>query len=231
MSDDGFAQPQAGHDLDEETLAFQAFVINQLKAGSQPGEIAGMLAEQGMGKAQAGHLVESTQAMLAQLAEAERVDGRGIVMGLLGGLLSAALGGVIWAYLTVATDSEFGFVAWGIGGLCGFAVALFARPKRGTQLQIIAVLSSVLGILGGKYGTLYLLMSEQEGMGELSLFSPELISIFFSLAGEWLSGFDLLWVGLAVVTAWGIPKAGGWGSLAGSHKTTSTQPKSSGWEE
>jgi len=229
MSEDGFDQPPADHDTDAETQAYQAFVINQLKAGSSPGEITEMLAQQGMSKAQAGHLVESTQALLVQLAEAEQVDGRAIVLGLLGGLLAAGLGGVIWAYLTVGTESEFGIVAWGIGGLCGIAVVLFARPKRGAPLQIIAVACSVLGILAGKYGTLYLLLADQPDVGDISLFSPELISFFFEEAGEWLSGFDLLWVGLAVVTAWGIPKAGGFAGLLG-QKTSKPQTQS-GWEE
>lgn len=229
MSDDGFAHSPADHATDAETQAYQAFVINQLKAGSTPGEISGMLTEQGMGKAQAGHLVESTQALLIQLAEAERVDGRGIVLGLLGGAMAAALGAAVWAYVTLASESEFGFIAWGIGGLCGFAVALFARPRRGTPLQLIAVICSVLGILLGKYGWVYLLVSEQAGGEEISFFSPDLISFFFGQAGEWLSGFDLLWIGLAVITAWGIPKAGGFGALTG-NKTPGPQTKT-GWEE
>jgi len=230
MSDDGFSSQQVGADSDQAMQAHQAFVINQLKAGSQPAEITEALAAQGVGRAQAAHLVDSTQALLHTMAEAERVDGRAIVLGALGGALAAAIGAAVWAYATAATKSEFGFIAWGIGGLCGFAVALFARPRRGAPLQMIAVVCSVLGILLGKYGWVYLMASEQTAADGTALpfFSPDLIDFFFANAGEWLSGFDLLWIGLAVVTAWGIPKAGGFGGLLG--KAQAGPRPGTGWK-
>jgi hypothetical protein len=97
---------------------------------------------------------------------------------------------------------------------------LLAKPARGRALQVVAVLASVLGIVGGKYATFYLMAKEYaeqeagaEAAAEIQLLSPELISMFFGGVAEWFSAFDLLWVGLAVVTAWGIPKSGGLGKL------------------
>ncbi len=219
MTDDGFDQaPQERQP--EEVEAYRDFVVNQLRAGTEPAQIIELLVEQGVGRGQASYLVDSTQSLLVEAVAAEQVTGQAILLGAVGGLLAAALGGAVWALVVAGTESEFGLIAWGIGGLCGFAVVLFARGKKGVPLQIVAVVSSLLGILGGKYGMVYLAIkeyAEQEAGAEeaanLPFFSPDLIEAFFTHAGGWLSGFDLLWVGLAVFTAWGIPKAGGLGGM------------------
>ncbi len=224
MADDGFMGPASSHSgedqLTEQEQRLHAWVVHQLAAGSEVPDIQQALVEQGLSRSRAAYLVEHTQASLQQAAAAEQISGRSLVLGALGGLAAAAVGAAIWAWLTVATDSEFGAVAWGIGGLCGFAVMLLAKPARGRALQVVAVLASVLGIVGGKYGTFYMLAKEYaaqeagaEAAAEIQLLSPELISMFFGSIAEWFSAFDLLWVGLAVITAWGIPKSGGLGKL------------------
>lgn len=217
MTDDGFSSPQT-NETSEEADQHRPFVINQLRAGAEPTAVVETLIGQGVSRSQASYLVESSQAAIMDIATAEQVDGRAIALGTVGGVLGASLGGAIWAMITVGTDSEFGLIAWGIGGLCGFAVALFARPKRGTPLQVVAVITSVLGIAIGKYGTFYLMarnyLEEHGGdPADISAFSPDFIGAFFGTLPEMLSGFDLIFVGLAVVTAWGIPKAGGLASL------------------
>ncbi len=224
MADDGFMSPaasQGGQDeLSEEEQRLQAWAAHQLAAGSELPDIQQELEEQGLSRSRAAYLVDRTRASLQQAAEAEQITGRALILGAVGGLAAAALGAAIWAWLTVATDSEFGALAWGIGGLCGFAVMLLAKPARGRALQVVAVLASVLGIVGGKYATFYMLAKEYaaqeagaEAAAEIQLLSPELISMFFGSIAEWFSAFDLLWVGLAVFTAWGIPKSGGLGKL------------------
>ena len=49
------------------------------------------------------------------------------------------------------SDYEVGFVAWGIGFVAGSAVVLATRGAKGPRLQVIAVVSALLGILLGKY--------------------------------------------------------------------------------
>ena len=139
-----------------------------------------------------------------------------LVPATVAGLLAAAIGGAAWAGIVILTDYEVGFVAWGIGALCGFAVAALAGNARGVPLQIIAVVASVLGIAAGKYVTFHHFLKAfveeeagAEAVAEMSLFSPEVIQIFTDNIGSMLSGFDIIWVLLAVGTAWGIPKASG----------------------
>jgi hypothetical protein len=85
----------------------------------------------------------------------------------------------------------------------GFAVAAVARA-RGPALQAVAVVCALLGILLGKYLSYALVLQEEaDAQGvDIGLFSGEMRSFFredLELVFGW---FDLLWIGLAVFTAW-----------------------------
>jgi hypothetical protein len=96
------------------------------------------------------------------------------------------------------TEYETGLVAWAIGGLAGFAVARAAGARRGLPLQVIAVVAALLGILFGKYGT-FAYFERRPGQ---AYWDRELIDLFFSNLDFVFDWFDLLFVGLAVFTAW-----------------------------
>jgi hypothetical protein len=90
---------------------------------------------------------------------------------------------------------------------------MFARGRKGLPLQLVAVVSAALGIFIGKYFTFYSALkayaAEEFGaevVAQMSMLSPGVIQIFAESLGAMVSGFDALWVVLAVVTAWGIPK-------------------------
>jgi hypothetical protein len=78
-----------------------------------------------------------------------------ILPALFGGGLAAAVGGSIWGLIVSLTGYVIGYMALGIGLLCGYAVVLFSRGGKGMPLQVVAVLSSVLGIAIGKYATFF----------------------------------------------------------------------------
>ena len=190
-----------------------AFVIEQMKAGADNSAISQKLVEMGIDKGDAMELVESIYAQVLKAAEEEQFTGSSIMPALVGGGLGAVVGGVIWGLIVIGTGYVIGFMAWGIGLLSGFAVVLFSKGRRGTPLQIIAVLSSVLGIAVGKYVTFFHFFKEAilkkygaEIASNVSIFSEELIYIFIDGIGSMVSGFDILWVVLAVITAWRIPK-------------------------
>jgi hypothetical protein len=167
----------------------------------------------GVDKGDAIELVESIYAQVLKTVEEEQFTGSSIMPALVGGGLGAVIGGVIWGLIVIGTGYVIGFMAWGIGLLSGFAVVLFSKGRRGTPLQIIAVLSSVLGIAVGKYVTFFHFFKEAilkkygaEIASNVSIFSEEVIYIFIDGIGSMVSGFDILWVILAVITAWRIPK-------------------------
>jgi len=124
-----------------------------------------------------------------------------ITLPALGALLAALIGGAIWAAIVVQTNYELGLIAWAIGGLAGYAVVKL-NPGQCTGVhQGIAVIASLLGILLGKYFAFgYIFTESFEG-----IFEGELFSLFINNLGEFFGAMDIVFVILAVLTAWRIP--------------------------
>jgi hypothetical protein len=124
------------------------------------------------------------------------------------GLVAAIAGGVVWALIVRWTDYEIGFVAWGIGFLVGTAVVFGARNARGVPFQVVAVVLALAGIVIGKY--LAFVWVGQDELGafgfDLAVFSTDTFDLWWDARGDIWGGWDLLWVGLAVVTAFRIPQ-------------------------
>ena len=210
MSDEG----QGDTSSQEELIAA---IARQLQEGKSRTEVVQSLVQSGMNESEAHQLVEKILFQMKKTAEEEEFSGSALVPGILGGSLAAVAGGAAWAGIGIATDYELGILAWGIGLICGFGVIMFSQGKRGLPLQIVAVVTSVLGVVIGKYGYFYYyfregLLSREDGaelVTQYSLFSVDTIQMFTENMSLVMSGYDLLWVGLAVYTAWGIPKASG----------------------
>jgi hypothetical protein len=122
------------------------------------------------------------------------------------GLVAAVVGGVAWGLIVKWSEYEIGFVAWGIGFVVGMAVLLAAGGRKGLPLQAIAIVAALIGILIGKYLSFALILqdvADAEGV-ELSLFGADMRQLFRDDLGNVFALWDLLWTGLAVVTAWRI---------------------------
>ena len=124
------------------------------------------------------------------------------------GLVAALVGGIVWGLIVKISDYEVGIAAWGIGFIAGTAVVFATRGAKGQRLQVIAVVSALLGILLGKYlSYAFIVQEEAESFGEsIGLVSGDMFSFFREDLDSVFSLFDLLWVGLAVFTAWRIPQ-------------------------
>ena len=124
------------------------------------------------------------------------------------GLVAAIVGGVVWGVIVKASDYEIGIAAWGIGFIAGTTVVLATRGAKGPRLQVIAVVCALLGILLGKYLSFALVVQEDaESVGaSIGLVSGDMFSLFRDNLDTVFALFDLLWVGLAVFTAWRIPQ-------------------------
>ncbi len=73
------------------------------------------------------------------------------------------------------------------------------------------MISALVGILLGKYlGFAFSIQEQADEIGlELGLFSTEMRTFFREDLGSVFGLFDLLWVGLAVYTAWRAPQRSG----------------------
>ena len=56
---------------------------------------------------------------------------------------------MVWKFVAVTFEYEFGFIAWGIGGLIGFVAA--SMGGRGLVVGVLCALLAAGSILGGKY--------------------------------------------------------------------------------
>ena len=73
---------------------------------------------------------------------------------------------------------------------------------------MIAVVSALVGVLLGKYLSFaFSVQEEAEALGfSIGLFSSEMFRIFRENLDDVFGLFDLLWIGLAVFTAWRVPQ-------------------------
>ena len=121
--------------------------------------------------------------------------GAGVLLpALVGGLVAAVVGGVVWGYIVELSDYEIGIVAWGIGALAAFGVLLATRHRRGLPLQVIAIVAALVGILVGKYVAFAL-------VNDLAVLDGDSFTLFREFREDVFGLFDLLWIGFAVVTA------------------------------
>ena len=192
-----------------------ALVAEQMRAGTDQETIAAMLEDRGLDRVQARSFVDTVYPQLARVAEEERFTGSALGPGIAGGLIAAVVGGFLWGLIVILSEYEIGIAAWGIGFIVGFGVVRFAGGAKGTPLQVVAVVSSVLGIVIGKYIS-YAYFFKQAVSDrfdvDISYFDSEIFRAFRENLGDVFGGFDLIWAGLAVVTAWKLTRPSVFGS-------------------
>lgn len=129
-------------------------------------------------------------------------------LALVGGAVGALVGAGVWAALAVFTNFEVGYVAVLVGYLAGLGVKLGAGAARGKALQGMAAGLALMGLVVAKYFTFAHFYAqalvEQHGI-EAGPFHPDILATFPLALPDLLSPFDLLWVGLAMTTAWKTP--------------------------
>jgi signal peptidase I len=120
------------------------------------------------------------------------------------GVIAALAGAVAWGLVARWTDYEVGVLAWGIGFVTGLAVLQWSGGRTTPAHQLVAIGSALLGVLVGKYlAFAFIVQEENEFIGqEIGLVSGEMRGLFRDSLGEVFGLFDLLWVALAVGTAW-----------------------------
>lgn len=189
------------------------FVESQRQAGADRETARVRLMAAGIEEPIANELVDRVYSNGPQPQASEEFTLSSLLPAAVGGLVGAAIGGFIWGVIAINTGYEIGWIAWGVGLLAGFGVVLFAGGQRGLPLQLVAVAASVMGILIGKYFTFFYALKEYVGeeagagaVAELSMFSAGVVQLFGASLSMLISGFDALWLFLAVATAWGIPK-------------------------
>jgi hypothetical protein len=73
-----------------------------------------------------------------------------IMLGTVGAVGAALLGMIVWYLIIVSTNTEFGIIAWGVGGLTGLGCRLLGGGYS-QKLGIIAGACAFVAIVGGEY--------------------------------------------------------------------------------
>lgn len=158
----------------------------------------------------AAKVQERAMRCAACTAESERPQAANVPKAAVFGAVGALIGAAIWATVRIYANAEVGYIAWGIGGLAGFGVVLGARPSRGKPYQIASVACALGGLVIGKFwgfaGAASRLYEKESGEPwPHGLFSAEMLEWFNVNLSNELGPFDLLWLFLAVATAWQLP--------------------------
>ena len=127
------------------------------------------------------------------------------------GLVAAIVGGVVWGLIVKITDYEVGIVAWGIGFVAGTAVVFATRGGKGP-----APAGDRRRLRARRHPARQVpqLRVRRPGAGERSWDSAsgsspsDMFRFFRENLDDVFGLFDLLWVGLAVFTAWRVPQTG-----------------------
>ncbi|SDL12544.1 hypothetical protein SAMN05428961_1045 [Paenibacillus sp. OK060] len=158
----------------------------------------------------------------------EEKQGIKIGMPIVGGLLAAVVGSIVWAVIAAMTERELGLIAIVIGALTGYAVVLFSNKRIATVHKAIAVIFALIGILLGKYLTVVYFTSElfsDASMLDL-VFDGEMVSAFVDTFTDYFSEpVDLLFIVLAIVSAWQIPGRMAKTSLASDASSSDHAPR------
>src|SRR5215204_2666763 len=212
MEGDDSSEAGESQEAREPTDDDVALIAEQLRAGTDQETIAAMLEDRGLDRVQARGFVDTVYPQLARVAEEERYTGSALGPGIAGGLVAAVVGGFLWGLIVILSEYEIGIAAWGIGFVAGFAVVRFAGGAKGMPLQVVAVVSSLLGIVIGKYIS-YAYFFKQAVSDrfdvDISYLDSEIFRAFRENLTDVFGGFDLLWAALAVMTAWRLTRPSG----------------------
>lgn len=116
-------------------------------------------------------------------------------------LLGALIGGVIWGLVAALFNYELGLVALVIGGLTGYAILLAGKGSITQLHQIIAVVTSLIGIIIGKYLSFVYWFND----GFEGVFDSMTFAFFRSYFSDLFGVMDIVFILLAIITAWQIP--------------------------
>ena len=139
----------------------------------------------------------------AQTALEEETRSPNIPLAFVAGLGGAVVAGLIWYFFVTLTGWQIGIIAILMGWLVGQGVVWGAGRKRGTPLQWISVLLTIVAILFSEYLIFNHFFHEEGFAGNLP------IGVFFQVYGAYFgegAGFlDILFFGIALWQAYATP--------------------------
>lgn len=189
----------------------QNYVQSQLNSGADEETLVSELGKSGVEAEAARRLIRNVQANPTITRTGDSASFQSIQAAILGGLIASVVAGSVWGAIIILTGWEFGIVAWAVGAACGYGVLLFSKGETTSTHQFIAIVSGIFGILIGKYFAFYVALKDiiaaevgPETAARMSVFSLQLFGQYLANLGEVLGMYDMLWIALAIISAWKI---------------------------
>jgi len=120
-----------------------------------------------------------------------------LLYGFIGGLLAAIMGALLWAFITISTEYQIGYMAIAVGLFVGVAVRYFGNGIE----KIFGIIGAILAFLGcflGNFLSTVGFIAAEQSMGFFEILLLIDINTFFSLIAETFNPIDLLFYGLAI---------------------------------
>ena len=147
--------------------------------------------------------------LTAQVQQVVAEQGQNInySMAVVGGLLGAAGGALVWWGFTVVTNISFGLIAVVIGFAVGKGVLMFSGQKRSQGLQITSVIIATLGFVYASYLVnrtfVQKALAEQGQEAVLPWIpAPDMLIQVLQLG---FSFMDVVFLAIVIYEAWKIP--------------------------
>ena len=118
-------------------------------------------------------------------------------MAVLGGLVAALAGAIIWAIITAATDYQIGWMAVGVGFLVGFSVR-FTGKGVDKIYGVIGAVFALLGCLAGNFFTVVYFVSVQESISFFDLLLGVDFNMIVNIMTDTFQVMDILFYGIAI---------------------------------
>lgn len=100
-------------------------------------------------KRETSHEIEGAEPQKSKVRKVAGAAGS-LLRGTLFSFIGAMLGAVLWGGIAYLTDWSFGILAWALGGMAGYGMALGHEDNDGTLAGIIAACMSLVGIVAAK---------------------------------------------------------------------------------
>ncbi|GAK59603.1 hypothetical protein U27_06588 [Candidatus Vecturithrix granuli] len=118
-------------------------------------------------------------------------------VGILGGIIAAFVGSLLWALITVVTGYKIGWVAVGVGGIVGYTIRTFGKGAS-PIFGILGALCSVGGCLCGNLVSICIFVSREEHIPVMDIVSRLDLPMLATLVKVTFDPADLVFYAIAV---------------------------------
>lgn len=140
-------------------------------------------------------LPDAAPAAVGDIPLGEGMASGSMPKAVIAGSVAAAIGALVWGGIAKATDTEIGWIAIGIGFLCGIAVRAFGKGTS-SPFRVVAAATSVGGIALGKVLAIFWILQGEH---------PEItVAQAAQILPQTLGPIDALFVAIAVWQAWKV---------------------------